>query len=286
VSTSAVEIARPAQVERALSVEAQEDIDGLRAIKYAAALMAKSGCFADIKSSDEETAIAKAVVKIAIGRDYGFSAAESMQHIELIQGRPSIAAHGRAAKMKAAGYSWKFEQFDSSVCKLLVFDKRGEAIGDSTFTIEDAKRMGLAGKDNLVKNPRNMLYCRAISNAQRWYAPEVLSAALASKEDVQDGDYERETPDGDPRWLQRGSVEAAQEVAARKIAAIQETAAQRDARIERQIEEQAAAVRQAEGEAGKGEAGEPDGAETPTSEAGAGEAKTDRTRPVFGRPAK
>lgn len=170
----------------ALSQDAQQDIDGLRAIQYAARLMQKSQCFQDIKGADEETAIAKAVVKIAIGRDYGFSAAESMLHIELIQGRPSIAAHGRAAKMKAAGYNWKFLQFDSDICHLEIFDKKGERLGDSSFSMEDAKRLGLSGKDNWQKNPRNMLYCRAISNAQRWYAPEVLSSSLISKEELQD----------------------------------------------------------------------------------------------------
>ena len=179
---------------RALSVDAQENIDNFRAIQYAAKLMMKSGCFADIKGPggqaiDEEVAIAKAVVKIAIGRDYGFSCAESMQYIELIQGRPSIAAHARAAKMKAAGYSWRFVKFDATVCNLVVSNPKGVELGDSVFTMEDARRMNLAAKDNWIKNPRNMLYCRAISNAQRWYAPEVLSASLATKEDVLDGDY-------------------------------------------------------------------------------------------------
>ena len=173
-----------AQVQ--LSESAQHDVDGFKAMKFAAQLMAKSGCFADIKGGDEETQIAKALVKIAIGRDYGFSAAESMQHIELIQGRPSIAAHARAAKMKAAGYRWRFLQFDEKACDLDIYDQHGEVLGNSPFAIEDARRMGLAEKDNWKKNPRNMLYCRAISNAQRWYAPEVLSAGLISSEEAWD----------------------------------------------------------------------------------------------------
>jgi len=181
-------VVKPQAQAVVLTQEAQQDVDGFRAIQYAAKLMAKSGCFADIKGVDEEQAIAKAVVKIAIGRDYGFSAAESMQYIELIQGRPSIAAHARAAKMKAAGYSWKFLKFDSTACNIEVYGKSGELLGDSTFSIEDAKRMGLAEKDNWKKNPRNMLYCRAISNAQRWYAPEVLSASLVSTEELMDDD--------------------------------------------------------------------------------------------------
>lgn len=147
---------------------------------------AQSGCFADIKDTREETAIAKALVKIMLGKSMGFSEAEAMSYVELIQGRPAISAHGRAAKMKAAGYSWKFLKFDTNGCQLQVFDKAGQPLGDSGFTLDDAKRMDLAEKDNWKKQPRNMLYCRAISNAQRWYAPEVLSAALASTEEVID----------------------------------------------------------------------------------------------------
>lgn len=194
MATPEVAVARSSNVVT-LTAEAQGDIDGLRAIQYAARIMAKSGCFADVKGADEETSIARAVVKIAIGRDYGFSAAESMQHIELIQGRPSIAAHARAAKMKAAGYSWKFLKFDASGCNIEVFDKKGERLGDASFTMEDAKRMGLADKDNWKKNPRNMLYCRAISNAQRWYAPEVLSTSLASTEELVDESPARFKPE-------------------------------------------------------------------------------------------
>ena len=195
MATQPQELTVVRQQPSALTEAAQLDVDGLRAIQYGAKIMAKSGCFADIKGIDEEVAIAKAVVKIAIGRDFGFSMAESMQYVELIQGRPSISAHARAAKMKAAGYSWKFLQFDANICVLDVFDRKGERLGDSSFTLEDAKRMALADKDNWKKNPRNMLYCRAISNAQRWYAPEVLSAALGSTEELVDDEaYQRATP--------------------------------------------------------------------------------------------
>jgi hypothetical protein len=278
VSTQAVELARPQQV--ALSQDAQEDVDGFRAIKYAAGIMAKSGCFSDIKGQDEETAICKAVVKIAIGRDYGFSIAESMQYIELIQGRPSIAAHARAAKMKAAGYYWKFTQFDAVACKLIVYGPKGDELGDSSFTIEDAKRMGLAEKDNWKKNPRNMLYCRAISNAQRWYAPEVLSASLASKEDVIDGEY-TVIPD-DVRMGTRADQEAVADRRLAEIAAKRETPEERDARIQRQIDEQTEEIKRKQAEAQ---------AERPTEESGqaqdaAATVSQPRQKPVFGRPTR
>jgi hypothetical protein len=43
--------------------------------------------------------------------------------------------------------------------------------------MEDAKRANLTGKDNWTKYPRNMLFARALSNGQKWYAPDVFNGA-------------------------------------------------------------------------------------------------------------
>ena len=41
--------------------------------------------------------------------------------------------------------------------------------------MDDAKAAGLTSKDNWKKYPRNMLFARAISNGQKWYAPDVYN---------------------------------------------------------------------------------------------------------------
>jgi hypothetical protein len=67
-----------------------------------AKLFAMSGLFTDIKGANQEMAIAQAYVKIALGSSMGFSPAESMQGIDIIQWRPAEGAHLRAARMQSA----------------------------------------------------------------------------------------------------------------------------------------------------------------------------------------
>lgn len=152
--------------------------------RYATAF-ARSGCFADIKGSTQEEAIAKALVKIELGEAMGFTPAESMTGIDIIQGRVAVGANLRAARMQRSGYSWRMDQLDEKGCRLTIF-RAGEELGTSTFTLEDATRAGLSGKDNYKKNPRNMYFARAITNAQRWYAPGVLGVDVLSTEEAID----------------------------------------------------------------------------------------------------
>jgi hypothetical protein len=77
-------------------------------------LFARSGCFADIKGQTAEQSIAQAFVKIELGEAMGFSAAESMQGVNLINGTPSVSAQLRAARMQRAGYSWQIDWFEDA----------------------------------------------------------------------------------------------------------------------------------------------------------------------------
>jgi hypothetical protein len=166
-----------------------------------ARLFALSGLFSDIKGTSLEQALAQAFVKIDLGESMGLSAAEAMTGIDLIQGRVAISANIRAAKMQRAGFSWDVLQLDDKGCRLslkykgqqLYREEVDEKTGDVSkvpavvsFTEQDAARAGLIGKDNYKKNPRNMYFARAITNAQRWYAPGILSVNILSSEEAAD----------------------------------------------------------------------------------------------------
>lgn len=150
-----------------------------------AKLFATSGLFTDIKGASQEQAIAQAYVKIALGNSMGFSPAESMQGIDLIQGRPSVGAQLRAARMQRAGYSWSVDQCDAKGCVLTLF--RGDKkLGVISYLEDDAKAAGLFGKDNWKKDPASMFFARAITRAQRRFAPGVLSLDVMSTEEAID----------------------------------------------------------------------------------------------------
>lgn len=165
----------------------------------AAKLFAMSGLFADIKGQSAEQSIAQAFVKISLGDSMGFTPAESMTGIDIIQGRVAIGASIRAARMQRAGYTWDVLQLDDKGCRLRLKFKgqplMQEEIDGNTgdvreipvvvsFTTEDAVRAGLLGKDNYKKNPRNMFFSRAITNAQRWFAPGILGADILDSDEA------------------------------------------------------------------------------------------------------
>src|SRR5690606_39073208 len=57
-----------------------------------------------------------------------------------------------------------------------------ELIGSASYTIDQAKTAGLAGKDNWRKNPGDMLVARATTRAIKRHAPAVLLGLLVGDE--------------------------------------------------------------------------------------------------------
>lgn len=130
-----------------------------------AELFAKSGMFQDTKET------AQAFVKIKAGEEIGIGPFASMTGINMIKGKLSLSANLFAAQVKGSGkYDYKVMQQDDKKCSIDFYQGK-ELIGNSTFTVEDARRANTA---NLDKYPRNMLFARAISNGVKWYCPDVF----------------------------------------------------------------------------------------------------------------
>ena len=141
----------------------------------------ESGMFTDIKSA------AQAMVKISAGAEMGIPPFAAMSGIHIIQGKPTIGAGLMAANVKASNkYDYKVVEQSEKVCSI-DFYKGKELLGNSTFTIEEAKK---AGTKNLDKFPKNMLFARAISNGVKFYCPDVFSGPVYTPEefDVQTQD--------------------------------------------------------------------------------------------------
>jgi len=137
---------------------------------------AESGMFADIKSA------AQAIVKIQAGQEIGIPPFAAMSGIHIIQGKPTIGAGLIASRVKGSGkYDYKVVQQDEKACSIDFYQGK-EKIGNSTFTIEDAKK---AQTKNIDKFPKNMLFARAISNGVKWYCPDVFSSAVYTPEEME-----------------------------------------------------------------------------------------------------
>ena len=149
----------------------QNDLAELTGI---ARLLAASGYF-DAKGISEQ-AIAQVATKIMAGRELGIGPFAAVQGIHIINGRPAISANLIAAAIKASPkYDYRVLELSNEACEIEIFERingKLELIGKSRFTAADARA---AGTKNMQAFPRNMLFARAISNAARWYCPDLFS---------------------------------------------------------------------------------------------------------------
>lgn len=141
----------------------------------------KSGMFKDIQGASQ------AVVKVMAGKELGLSPIVSMNKLYMINGKVAMEAVVMSGLVKMSGkYTYKILEHTEHICKIEFFeviDGKKESCGiPTTFTIDDAKRAGLTGKDVWQKYPKNMLFSRCFSNAVRWYCPELILGAYTPEE--------------------------------------------------------------------------------------------------------
>lgn len=138
---------------------------------------AESGMFTDTKQ------MAQAFVKIQAGQEIGVPPFAAMSGIHIIQGKPTMGAGLIASTVKGSGkYDYKVKEMTDKVCSIDFYQGK-EMIGNSTFTIEDAKK---ALTKNIDKFPKNMLFARAISNGVKWFCPDVFSGPVYVPEEMPD----------------------------------------------------------------------------------------------------
>lgn len=141
-----------------------------------AEVFSQSGMFTDAKQ------MSQAFVKIQAGQEVGIPPFASMSGIHIIQGKPTIGAGIIASCIKGhPKYDYKVKEMSEKICSI-DFYQGNENIGNSTFTIEDAKK---AGTKNIDKFPKNMLFARAISNGVKWYCPDVFAGPVYVPEEME-----------------------------------------------------------------------------------------------------
>jgi len=147
----------------------------------------RSGFFADTKEA------AQAMVKVMAGQELGFPPIASMTGVYIVKGKVSLSANLMAAAIKRSGkYNFKVRELTPEVCRIEFFEN-GEKIGDSEFTMREAKagKLDQDWKDGQWKDkatwknfPRNMLYARAMSNGCKWYCPDIFGGPVYTPEEL------------------------------------------------------------------------------------------------------
>jgi hypothetical protein len=106
----------------------------------------------------------------------------------IVNGKLAVQSNIIAAKFKQhPNYRYAIKTHNDTECTIEVFEKLDNEwvlVGVSSFTENDAKKAGLLSKEVWRNYPRNMYFGRAITNAYRWYAPDILSQPVYIPEEL------------------------------------------------------------------------------------------------------
>jgi hypothetical protein len=134
-----------------------------------------------------------AVVAAAIlyGRELGLEPMTSLRSVNIIKGRPALTAEAMRAMVLAAGHDIRFQEMTSARCVIVGRRKGQDDTTTVTFTMDDAKKMGVGGGQQYAKMPRQMLAARATSELCRLIFADVIGGLIS---DVEAEDIEGTEP--------------------------------------------------------------------------------------------
>ena len=159
-------LAAPGTSMLSLQVQSVDDLARL------ARVFAASGLFG--RAANQETQIAECAVRLMYGMEAGFSPAASATGVHIIEGKPAFSSGLLAqAVRRHPVYDYRVIENTATVCRIQ-FTANGQPLAVSEFTIEMARRAGLAEKSIWKKYPEAMLFSRALTAGMRTHCPDAL----------------------------------------------------------------------------------------------------------------
>jgi len=117
------------------------------------------------------------------GLELGISPMAAVDMISIIQGTPVLDAKGILALVKSKGMLEDIQMDGDEQQYICIMKRRGESTPHKEiFTLEDAKRLNLAGKENYQKQPKTMLKWRAVTACARVVFPDVVGGLYTGEE--------------------------------------------------------------------------------------------------------
>lgn len=140
----------------------------------------------DIVPKDYQRKPGNILVAMQWGAEIGLQPLQAMQNIAVINGRPSIWGDAMLALVRSSGLlDFIREELSEDGTKAICTVKRkGEEPTVSEFSMEDAKKAGLSGKQGpWTQYPKRMMKLRARSYALRDVFPDVLKGMAIAEEE-------------------------------------------------------------------------------------------------------
>jgi hypothetical protein len=117
----------------------------------------------------------QAFLVLATGHELGLTAMQSIRSIHIVEGRPCLSADLIVALALNSGKAEYFTELEATDKGATWETKRkGSSAVRTSFSIEDAKRAGLAGRTTWQKYPAVMLSHRAAAMLARKVYPDVV----------------------------------------------------------------------------------------------------------------
>lgn len=144
----------------------------------------------------------QAIAQIAIGQALGLPSITAITGVHVIEGKPSLGVHLISGIIKRSGkYTYRVKEKSNTRCIidfLERFDNEWLVIGTEVFSMEDAQRAGLTGKQNWRQYPSAMLFARAIAAGARTHCPDIFLGGVYIPEEIPSTNPNNIHPDADP----------------------------------------------------------------------------------------
>lgn len=143
-------------------------------VQSMAVAMAKSGLFG-MKTPDQALAL------MLVAQAEGQHPATIAQDYDIIQGRAARKTHSVLARFQAAGGSVQWHELTDTKAAATFSHPQGGSLR-MEWTIEQARKANLTGKDNWKNYPRAMLRARCIAEGVRAVYPAAIGGLLVAEE--------------------------------------------------------------------------------------------------------
>ena len=169
--------ARPVQASAATQLRAH-----VQAMSEAK-ILADALCDTDMVPATYRGKPGNGAAAILYGAELGLNPIQSLQHIFVVHGQPSIYARTAVALLKRHGI--KFRTIEESDTSVTIRAQRGEEAEECTWTLERAKTAGFVSNRKYQTEPQAMLWAKAAMEVSRRIAPDILLGIAYSTEEME-----------------------------------------------------------------------------------------------------